>query len=101
MTIVEPINFVDGSDPGVAIKKVRPANTDLTFLAGALGIEPRSAVLETAILTAVLCPCTIDYCTILSRRIDTSPVLLWLTDCRLPGNPTRSGHGWRSMPRET
>ncbi len=73
MTIVEPINFVDGSDPGVAIKKVRPANTDLTFLAGALGIEPRSAVLETAILTAVLCPFTIDYCTIPTRRIDTSP----------------------------
>lgn len=33
-------------------------------MAGALGIEPRSSVLETDILAAVLCPFTIDYCTI-------------------------------------
>gem|GEM_PF-5839736 len=30
-------------------------------MAGALGIEPRSAVLETAILTAVLCPYELSY----------------------------------------
>lgn len=56
MTIVEPIDTIDRFDPGDAIKKIRPANADLIFLAGALGIEPRSSVLETDILTAVLCP---------------------------------------------
>ena len=40
----------------------RPKSQNCTFLAGALGIEPRSTVLETAILTAVLCPYELLLC---------------------------------------
>ena len=56
MTIVEPIDVVDRFDPGDAIKKIRPANADLIFLAGALGIEPSSPVLETGIIADIRCP---------------------------------------------
>ncbi len=72
--VPRPRNFAIGnklpSEDFLADCRLVVLTSDLRFLAvlaGARGIEPRSKVLETFILTVVLCPsASDDYCNILA-----------------------------------
>lgn len=58
MTVGEPVGCANGSTPSSASQKEEPAQGWLLFLAGDVGVEPTSKVLETFILADVLIPCT-------------------------------------------